>query len=63
MVALFIYNIVLKTKKPNKKPYPKELVTYDDHLRQRRLDPKNLQCCFPITIASCWGEKSGNTKS
>jgi DNA-binding transcriptional regulator YiaG len=30
--------IVLKTKKPNKKPFPKELKTYCDHLRQKRLD-------------------------
>lgn len=30
--------IVLKAKKPNKKPYPKELKTYGDHLRQKRLD-------------------------
>jgi transcriptional regulator with XRE-family HTH domain len=38
MVSLPICNIVLKAQKPNKKPYPKELVTYGDHLRQRRLD-------------------------
>jgi len=28
----------LKSKKPNKKPYPKELITYGDHLRKKRLD-------------------------
>lgn len=33
-----ICNIQLKAKKPNKKPYPKELVTYGDHLRTKRLD-------------------------
>jgi len=31
-------NIVLKGKKPNRKPYPKELITYGDHLRTKRLD-------------------------
>lgn len=30
--------IVLKTKKPNKKLYPKELKIYGGHLRQKRLD-------------------------
>ena len=34
MVALPI----IKAKKPNKKPYPKELNTYGDHLRKKRLD-------------------------
>jgi transcriptional regulator with XRE-family HTH domain len=30
--------IVLKSKLPNRKPYPKELITYGDHLRKKRLD-------------------------
>ena len=30
--------VTLKAKKPNKKPYPKELNTYGDHLRKKRLD-------------------------
>ena len=33
-----ICNIVLKGLKPNRQPYPKELVTYGDHIRKRRLD-------------------------
>ena len=33
-----ICNIKLKAPKPNRKPYPKELVTYGDHLRKKRLD-------------------------
>jgi len=33
-----ICNIVLKSSKPNNKPYPKELKTYGDHLRTKRLD-------------------------
>jgi len=35
---LSICKIVLKSKRPNKKPYPRELKTYGDHLRQKRLD-------------------------
>ena len=38
MVSLPIYNIQLKAQRPNRKPYPKELVTYGDHLRKKRLD-------------------------
>ena len=38
MVSLPIYNIQLKAQKPNNKPYPKELITYGDHLRTKRLD-------------------------
>ncbi len=30
--------IVLKSKLPNRKPYPKELKTIGDHLRKKRLD-------------------------
>jgi len=30
--------VQLKAQKPNRKPYPKQLVTYGDHLRQKRLD-------------------------
>jgi len=33
-----ILNIKLKASKPDKKPYPKELITYGDHLRQKRLE-------------------------
>ena len=33
-----ICNIVLKALKPERKPYPKELKTYGDHLRKKRLD-------------------------
>ena len=33
-----IWNIVFKAKRPNRKPYPKELATYGDHLRKKRLD-------------------------
>lgn len=33
-----ICNIQFKAKKPNNKPYPKELITYGDHLRKKRLD-------------------------
>ena len=33
-----IYQIQLKAQKPNRKPYPKELNTYDEHLRKKRLD-------------------------
>ena len=38
MVSLPICNIVLKAIKPERKPYPKELKTYGDHLRKKRLD-------------------------
>ena len=38
MVSLPICNIQLKAKKPNRKPYPKELNTYGDHIRKKRLD-------------------------
>ncbi len=38
IVSLPICNVELKSKKPNKKPYPKELKTYGDHIRQKRLD-------------------------
>ena len=37
-VALPICHIELKAQKPNRKPYPKELKTYGDHLRKKRLD-------------------------
>ena len=30
--------LTFKAKKPNRKPYPKELKTYGDHLRKKRLD-------------------------
>jgi len=33
-----ICQIVLTGKKTNQKPYPKELLSYGDHLRKRRLD-------------------------
>ena len=33
-----ICNIQLKASKPNRKPYPQELITYGDHLRKKRLD-------------------------
>ena len=33
-----ICNIILKTIKPERKPYPRELKTYGDHLRKKRLD-------------------------
>ena len=38
MVSLPICNIVLNALKPDRKPYPKELKTYGDHLRKKRLD-------------------------
>ena len=38
IVSLPICNIVLKAIKPERKPYPKELITYGDHLRKKRLD-------------------------
>ena len=38
IVSLPICNIQLKGQIPNRKPYPKELVTYGDHLKKRRLD-------------------------
>ena len=38
MVSLPICNIVLKALKPERKPYPNELITYGDHLRKKRLD-------------------------
>jgi len=38
IVSLLTCNIVLKAVKPEKKPYPKELTTYGDHLRKKRLD-------------------------
>ena len=38
MVSLSICHIVLNTLKPERKPYPKELKTYGDHLRKKRLD-------------------------
>ncbi|MBY0533740.1 MAG: helix-turn-helix domain-containing protein [Rickettsiaceae bacterium] len=38
MVSLPICNIVLKGLKPNRKPYPKALKTFGDHIRKRRLD-------------------------
>jgi len=37
-VSLPICHFVLKAQKPNRKPYPKELKTYGDHLRKKRLD-------------------------
>lgn len=33
-----ICNVQLKAQKPARKPYPKELITYGDHLRKKRLD-------------------------
>lgn len=30
--------MTFKAKKPNRKPYPKELKTYGDHIRKKRLD-------------------------
>jgi len=38
IVSLPICHIVLKALKPERKPYPKELKTYGDHLRKKRLD-------------------------
>ena len=38
MVSGSICNIVLKGIKPERRPYPKELKTYGDHLRKKRLD-------------------------
>jgi len=38
IVSLPICNIILKALKPDRKPYPKELKTYGDHLRKKRLD-------------------------
>ncbi len=38
MVSLPICQIELTAKKSNNKPYPKELNTYCDHLRKKRLD-------------------------
>ena len=38
MVALPICHLELKAKKPCRKPYPKELKTYGDHIRKKRLD-------------------------
>ncbi|HAQ02364.1 TPA: transcriptional regulator [Candidatus Nomurabacteria bacterium] len=38
LASLTTCNIKLKSQKPNNKPYPKELITYGDHLRTRRLD-------------------------
>lgn len=38
IVSLPICNIQLKAKKPINKAYPKELITYGDHLRKKRLD-------------------------
>ena len=38
MVSLPICNIVLNALKPERRPYPKELKTYGDHLRKKRLD-------------------------
>ena len=38
MVSFPICNIMLKALKPERKPYPKELKTYGDHLRKKRLD-------------------------
>ena len=38
IVSLHICNIQLTSKRPNKKPYPKELITYGDHLRTKRLN-------------------------
>lgn len=31
-------NLTLKAKRPDKRPYPKQLITYGDHLRKKRLD-------------------------
>ena len=36
--SLPICNIELKARKPDRRPYPKELKTYGDHLRKKRLD-------------------------
>ncbi|EKD32215.1 MAG: hypothetical protein ACD_77C00146G0002 [uncultured bacterium] len=30
--------IILKAKKPCHKPYPKELISYGDHIRKKRID-------------------------
>ena len=38
IVSLPICNVVLSAPKPDRKPYPKELKTYGDHLRKKRLD-------------------------
>lgn len=31
-------NLTLKARRPDKRPYPKQLVNYGDHLRKKRLD-------------------------
>jgi len=38
MGSLPICHFNFKSKKPNRKPYPKELKTIGDHIRKRRLD-------------------------
>ena len=43
MVSSPICKITLKAKKPCHKPYPKELITYGDHIRKKRLDLNLLQ--------------------
>jgi len=43
MVALPISNIILKSLKPNNKPYPKELKSYGDYIRKHRLDNNHSQ--------------------
>lgn len=43
IVSSPICKIILKAKKPCHKPYPKELITYGDHIRKKRLDLNLLQ--------------------
>lgn len=38
-----ICKITLKAKKPCHKPYPKELISYGDHIKKKRLDLNLLQ--------------------
>ena len=43
IVSSPICKIILKAKKPCHKPYPKELITYGDHIKKKRLDLNLLQ--------------------
>ena len=47
--------LTFRAKKPNRKPYPKELKTYGDHLKKRRLDldlsqPPLVRICNPYFV-------------
>jgi len=43
IVSSPICKIILLAKKPCHKPYPKELITYGDYIRKKRLDLNLLQ--------------------